>query len=339
LDVLAHVTESLPFPGKRLPLVLQPTASGDLDLARFAEENKALIEARLLEHGALLFRGFGVQAVESFDRFIDAISANRATYVYRSTPRSTVGNAIYTATEYPPQLEIPLHNENAYHRTWPRRLAFCCLTPAATGGETPLADMRSVNAAIGDRLLDVFEARGVRYIRHYRPFLDLSWQVVFQTDDRDAVARFCDENDISFEWLDADTLRTIQICQGTARHPSTGERVFFNQAHLFHASSLGEENAKALLELCGEDRLPRHACYGDGQDIDPRDLETINAAFRSEAISLPWQAGDVFLLDNMQVAHGRRAFTGTRKVIAALLEPYSAFEDRPSPMPPSRLAR
>lgn len=321
MDVSAETIESLPFPGKRFPLVVQPVAGAESDLARFAKAHEQRLAVQLLAHGALLFRGFDVGDVADFDRFIGAISNERAAYVYRSTPRSELGGRIYTATEYPPQLEIPLHNENAYQRTWPRRLAFCCLTPPTSGGETPLADLTDVSASIGTDVLDAFETRRVRYIRHYSPFLDLSWQVVFQTDDRDAVARFCAENGIAHEWLDADTLRTVQVCQGTARHPVTGERVFFNQAHLFHISSLGPKNAEAMIEICGSDRLPRHASYGDGGEIGERELAIVSNAFRDHAASVPWQSGDVLLLDNMQMAHGRRPFTGQRKVLAALLEP------------------
>ena len=131
--MIAGLTMTLPFPDRRFPLILQPQAGGDRDLVRVVEVHEAELDAKLLEHGALLFRGFEVRSVESFDRFVGAISTERAAYMYRSTPRSSVGNRIYTATEYPAHLEIPLHNENAYQRTWPLRVAFCCLTPAASG--------------------------------------------------------------------------------------------------------------------------------------------------------------------------------------------------------------
>ena len=179
--------------------------------------------------------------------------------------------------------------------------------------------MTHVSASIGPALLDVFESRQVRYIRHYRPFIDLPWQVAFQTDDPAVVARYCEAHDLSYEWLDSDTLRTTQICQGTARHPVTDDRVFFNQAHLFHVSSLGPEDAQDMIEICGSDALPRQACYGDGGEIDVDDIAAVAAAFHNEARSFTWQAGDVLLLDNMQIAHGRRAYTGKRQVIAALL--------------------
>lgn len=319
--MLSGFKESLAIEGERLPLVLEPTLSS-ASLVDLLDEHKETLKSKLLEHGGLLFRGFGQQSVEQFDRCIDALSRNRVEYTYRSTPRSALGKGIYTATEYPPEREIPLHNENAYQRSWPLNLAFACVTPAATGGETPIADMRRVTAAIGANLLDAFESRRVRYIRHYHPSFDLSWQDVFQTDDRAVVAEYCGANGISHEWLGA-TLRTVQVCQGTAEHPVTGERVFFNQAHLFHVSGLGAEMSKLMMEVFGADELPRRATYGDGQEISLADLDRIQSAFRSSAVTFSWNAGDVLLLDNMQVAHGRRPFTGERSILATLLDQYS----------------
>jgi hypothetical protein len=215
-----------------------------------------------------------------------------------------------------------LHNENSYQKTWPLKIALCCLVVAASEGETPIADMRRVNAAVGSELMDKFEHKRVQYVRHYRPFIDVAWQNVFQTDDRTELARFCAENDIQHEWLDEETLRTSQICQGAARHPITDERVFFNQAHLFHLSSLGAKAARAFSELY-ESRVPRQTFYGDGSEIPASDLDTVRSAFNSAKIVFPWARGDVLLVDNMQVAHGRRPYKGPRKVIAALLEPRS----------------
>jgi alpha-ketoglutarate-dependent taurine dioxygenase len=117
-------------------------------------------------------------------------------------------------------------------------------------------------------------------------------------------------------------LFTSQISQGAASHPVSGERVFFNQAHLFHLSSLGENAAKAFRELYGP-RVPRQTYFGDGEEIPIEDLTTIREAFNRAKVIFPWQSGDVLLVDNMQVAHGRRPFKGERKVIVALMESYS----------------
>lgn len=316
------IRETRPPGGHRMPLIIE-AAGGRQDLADTVRNCSAPLHERLLEHGALLFRGFRMAHLEDFARFAREVSPERSDYLYRSTPRTLLADRIFTASEYPPAQEIALHNENAYQRIWPLKIAFCCLQPAPSGGETPIADMRKVSAALGQGLLDELESRRIRYLRHYRPRVDLPWQSVFQTEDRTALARFCNEHDISHEWLDADTLRTAQVCQGTARHPVLAERVFFNQAHLFHVSHMGEAAARSAIELFGRERLPRQAAFGDGKDIPLEYLERIRASFREHMITFAWRAGDVLLLDNMQAAHGRRPFRGTRQVLATLLEPSS----------------
>ncbi|KVU29080.1 taurine catabolism dioxygenase TauD [Burkholderia ubonensis] len=304
------------------PWLLEP-ASNERDIVRAVNDNRAELDARLLEHGALLFRGFDVSSVDGFEAFANAISAHKSDYVYRSTPRTSIGNGIFTATEYPPSETISLHCENAYQRNWPLRVAFCCLTAPAAGGETPIADMREVSRKIGPRILDDFEAKQVRYVRHYRRHVDIPWETVFQTSDRGQLAAFCAENGIEHAWLDDDTLRTAQINQGVAYHPVTRDRVFFNQAHLFHISNLDASLASSIVSLFGNDRLPRNAFYGDGSPLDLADIEQIRNAFRECAIAFPWQRGDVLLVDNMRFAHGRNPFEGERKVVVSLLDPYS----------------
>lgn len=281
-------------------------------------------KARLGEHGAILFRGFAVRDADDFDAFVSQWSADHLKYMYRSTPRSEVTRHVVTSTSYPASLEIPLHNENSYHRTWPRTVAFCCIEAAAQGGETPIAPMDAVTRRIGPQLTEKFQRKQVEYVRHYHEGIDLPWQSVFQTDSRDEVREYCDQNGIACEWLGGSLLRTSGIAQGVATHPRSGETVFFNQAHLFHVSSLGAGHAQALTELYGADRLPRHARYGDGSEIPEEDLGAVRSAFAESTIAFPWRNGDVLILDNMAYAHGRRPFKGGRKVLAALMDAHES---------------
>lgn len=309
------------FQSSRLLLVLERAGKGRGDLPELLATAATEVDELLLKHGALLFRGFNVKDVAAFEAFLDAIPVRRASYVYRSTPRTAVGDRVYTATEYPASQEIPLHSENAYQRSWPLKVAFCCVTASDRGGATPLADVREVTRAIGERLLHKFASRGVEYIRHYRPYVDIPWQAVFQTEDRCEVELYCERNGLEYEWVEADTLRTSQVSHGAAAHPITRELLFFNQAHLFHVSSLGAANAELLIRTYGRDRLPRNARYGDGTEIPDAELETVRDSFRRQAVVFSWQPGDVLLLDNMQVAHGRQPFSGPRRILTALLDP------------------
>ena len=45
-------------------------------------------------------------------------------------------------------------------------------------------------------------------------------------------------------------------------------------------------------------------------------------ALRAETVTFPWRRGDVLLLDNMLTAHGRRPFTGDRRVLVAMGNSY-----------------
>ncbi len=306
-----------------IPLIIQaPDEVADTS-AWFASQRDSIDDA-LLRHGALLFRGFPVTDEHAFDEVAGCLFDERLAYVYRSTPRTSVGKNIYTTTEYPAEAHIPLHNENAYQRDWPLRLAFCCLQVAETGGQTPLADTTRVTEGLPGPIVDRFRERGVMYVRNYYEYLDLPWQTVFQTEDKAEMEAFCEARDIEVQWKPDGQLRTVQRAQALATHPRNGRELWFNQAHLFHVSALDTDTRSALTGLFEEEDLPRNAFYGDGTAIAESDLAEIRGAFEREKVIFDWQPGDVLLLDNMQVSHGRTPFTGQRRVLAALGEACSA---------------
>lgn len=303
------------------PEILSPPDSST-DLTAYLDSRRDDINLMLRSVGAVLFRGFPVRTAGQFQAAVRSSSQAMLSYTYRSTPRTEQIAGIYTSTEYPPAEEIPLHNENSYARAWPLRIWFFCEQPAAAGGATPIADSRGVAARLDPALVSRFADRGVMYLRNYRPGMDLPWQEVFQSKDKDDVERFCDEAGITCEWRGAG-LRTRQVCQGVAKHPQTGESVWFNQAHLFHPTALEEEVREALLGLFGAEGLPRYACYGDGSPIADKDLAAIRDAYQAEMVDVAWERGDVLLLDNMLIAHGRRPYTPPRRVLVAMTDSFS----------------
>lgn len=315
--------------GGAFPLLVRPHAL-ELDLTDWAAGNRAWIESALLRHGALLFRGFRVNALQSFERFMQTLSPELLEYRERSTPRTQLQGKVYSSTEYPPHQEIAFHNEFSYAYTWPMKIAFGCVQASATGGETPLADSRAVYAKLSPALRKRFEQEGVMYVRNYGAGIDLSWEEAFQTTDRAVVEAYCRQAPLAFEWRVGNRLRTRQIRHAVTQHPRTREMVWFNQAHLFHLTNLEPAVRQAMAETFSPDELPRNAYYGSGAPIEDDVLEEIRTVYQAASIRFPWQPGDVLLLDNVLIAHGRRSFTGARKIIVAMAEPFTVPQFEPA---------
>ncbi|BAS60153.1 taurine catabolism dioxygenase TauD/TfdA (plasmid) [Leptolyngbya boryana NIES-2135] len=308
--------------GTSIPLVIQPTVES-MDLIAWATSNRETIEALFLQHRALLFRGFKIKSAEQFNQFVQATAQGELlSYRDRSSPRHEVEGKIYTSTDYPAQERIFLHNEGTYWLTYPLKIYFCCLTVAEQGGETPIADTQKVLQRLAPQIRDRFTEKKVLYVRNYNDGFGLTWQTVFQTDDKAVVEDYCRRNAIEFEWKPGDRLRTRQVRDAIAKHPITGELTWFNHAAFFHISTLEPTIRHALLTEFKEEELPQNTYYGDGSEIEPEVLDAIREAYHQETIIFPWQAGDILLLNNMLVAHGRRPYSGARKVLVGMAEPY-----------------
>jgi alpha-ketoglutarate-dependent taurine dioxygenase len=309
------------LPDRPLPVVVEPPHAGDL---AWLADHRSELDELLVGPGALLLRGFDVAALERFRELVRVFTDDLLDYTYQSTPRSRVGDGIFTSTEYPADQEIPLHGEMSFARRWPMRIWFGCLTAPAEQGETPIADARAVCRRIDPAVRERFARLGVMYVRNYHPYLDLPWQDVFNTSDRDEVEAFCRRTGIGVEWKEGDLLCTRQVCQGVAGHPRTGEPVWFNQAHLFHVSSLPDEARESLELSFDEADLPRNAYYGDGSPIGADELREVRRALAAEEVRFGWCEGDVLMLDNMLVAHGRRPFRGPRRIVVAMADPHES---------------
>lgn len=311
-----------PLPdGQTLPLPIRPLLDG-LDLLAWSAANRDYISRLLHQHGALLFRGFGVSSTGTFEQFIKATAGDLYGYHERSSPRTEVGNHIYTSTDYPPEYPIFLHNEHSYAREVPLKIYFYCDTAPQHGGETPLADCRRVLQHIPEAVRERFRAQGWRYVRNFGLGFGLSWETAFQTSDRSEVERYCAENGITCTWQADGRLHTSQNRPALATHPHTGDTVWFNHATFFHVSTLPEQVRQSLLNEFAEGELPNNTYYGDGSPIEPEVLETLRAAYLREKRMFHWEQGDILMVDNMLVAHAREPFQGPRRILVGMSDIY-----------------
>jgi alpha-ketoglutarate-dependent taurine dioxygenase len=303
-----------------LPVLITPRRT-TLDPIEWVFSSLPQIERELARSGAILFRGFRIRSLDDFERFASSFGRKPLPYMERSTPRTIIKNRIYTSTEYPSHQEIPMHNEGSYSHVHPSFIWFFCEQPAAEGGETVIADSREVLRLLPADLRAKFLCRGVMYLRNYggsEQSLDLSWPQVFQTSSRTEVEKYCEAAGMAFEWRQDNRLRTRQVRPAIVQHPRSGEEVWFNQCHLFHVSSLGPDVAASLFASTHEQDLPRNAYYGDGERLEPSTLDLIRRSYEKLATAVAWQPADVLLLDNFLVAHGRKRFSGERRILVTM---------------------
>ncbi len=291
-------------------------------LPSWYNDNQDLIEQKLLEHGAILFRGFDINTPAAFARTTRAIAPGLLDCLDDNGPRTKITSGIYTSTEYPAEYQLSMHSEYAYSHKFPSRLFFCCIVEPGQGGETPLADNRKILKKLDPEIVEEFRTKRIKYLRnlHGGNGFGLSWQAAFQTNDKSVVEDYCRDMSIDYEWKADGGLRLENTFESVITHPRTGEEVWFNQAPQFHPSDYPTDIYESLMDSYrgNEDELPQTSLFGDNTQIDISKLKHIREAMFKEAPVNPWRQGDVVMIDNVLVCHGRMPFSGQRKILLAM---------------------
>ncbi|SDH70251.1 Taurine dioxygenase, alpha-ketoglutarate-dependent [Pedobacter terrae] len=305
------------------PFILIDYHQVTYDLNDWLTIEKDLVNKLLLKHGGILFRGFNINTVEKFNTITTSFNSEPIPYMFRSSPRYSLGDHVYLSTTYPSSRKINMHSESSYSYVWGQKIMFCCITEPIEGGETPIADNRLVMRKISNELLKKFDEHGIIYQRTLSPHVSMGWPEVFQTEDRQAVLGICKENDISCNFLNDQELIIRWKRPALAKHPLTGDKIWFNHAFFFNKYSILDEMGLLPDEDIPDDLLPSNTFFGDGSEISHSDYLELRSAYETEKTYFKWKKGDVLLLDNMLTAHGRSPYKGDRKIIVAIMEPTS----------------
>ena len=315
------VPQQQTYASEAFPLVLQcdsPTATLD-DVVRWAEENRAELDRQCQTHGAILFRGFPMYEPEDFDKFIAAFDLENFPYAasLSNAVRTNYTPRVFSANEAPSSVTIFLHHEMAQTPIFPSKLFFCCWHPAEEGGATPLCRSDILFEQIQERFpqfANDCETKGLKYTNVMPAANDASsgmgrsWQSTFRVESREGAEARLIEYGYSWQWQEDGSLRATTPVLPAVREVSPGRKVFFNQL---------------IAAFCGwsDDRNdPSKAItFGDGSHLDRETVMEVANMAEQLTFDLPWQTGDVALVDNFLVMHGRRTFHGPRKILASLL--------------------
>jgi alpha-ketoglutarate-dependent taurine dioxygenase len=291
------------------------------------------MDTALIDHGAVVFRGFPIVNTDSFRAMIDQMSTHSMGYAGGAALRKGIKGQVMEATRIGSSFYIQLHQEMSYLPNNPRLLGFFCKVPAETGGATVIADMRRVTAALPIELREKFATKGVRYTRNLLSpdasdgrtdpvFGHNNWVANFGTDDKAKVEEACRERGLVPHWREDGSLDLVNNQPALTKHPKTGDVLYFNQAHVQIARrhAYGEAAYQHMIDVYGD--LPKafDACFGDGTPLSDEELDQIYEALHASTVSFPWKAGDVMFVENKFTAHGREPFTGHRDTQVALFD-------------------
>ncbi len=304
-----------PFP---LVYVARHGSSNRLEAFAWLVANRKPLLRQLGENGAILFRGFPFITDEDFDQAIRAFDLKNFPFEesLSNAVRRHRTERVFTANEAPPDVEIHLHHELAQTPVYPQRLFFFCEFPPNRGGQTPLCQSHRLLERLRERtpgFIDKCERLGVRYINVMPPGEDLEsgqgrgWCKTLGADNRKDAENCLRSLGYGWSWLGGEMLRVCSPALPAVRTLPDGRDVFFNQ---LIAAWRGWNDSHNEAE--------KSIFFGDHSEIPDDAMQIVSDTAEELTVDLQWRSGDMVLLDNMQIMHGRRPFSGHRYVLASL---------------------
>lgn len=234
----------------------------------------------------------------------------------------------------PSELPVQFHNEMAYSSSVPTHLAFAMVTQAGEGGTTLLADNVEVTRMLSPEMKQRLKKLGVRYVRNLHdekargsPHFFMSWQGAFQTTElAEAMRKGNSDASVLRRHADGERMQHLSWSSVFHEHPEHGE-LYFSSILNRHGSWLDGHHVFGQMPLR---ERPYHCLWGDGAEFSPREMEELRAVHEQCTIHVRLDKGDVIVMDNLRVAHGRTDFVGDR-LIGLLLSDMIKRDLKPPP--------
>jgi alpha-ketoglutarate-dependent taurine dioxygenase len=268
------------------------------------ELDKKEIISLFKSYGFLLFRGFG-NNIGTFTEFTNSLSKDFMDYTGGVFNRRVInGNAtILSVNDF--KNEIKLHGEMYYQQTIPLMLWFFCAQPALQGGETILCDGRQLFNELSSSLKELFSHKKLKFVGH---LTKEGWQKRYKTDDLEEVKQTCKSNNVQFKVNEDESIELQYICP--VIHPSRcgNYKVFINSL------------------LPAKHMAPGSVRFDDDSEIPDDVVSEIAEIAEKMTIEISWQKGDILMVDNTRIMHGRRAFSDElRDIYLRLCSPVFEF--------------
>ncbi|PVH91618.1 Clavaminate synthase-like protein [Periconia macrospinosa] len=270
---------------------------------------------RLLDrHSAIYFSNVNLADANEFSQFVHAFGFVPHEDIGNPVRRTVLANNVATANEGPNTQPVYPHNEfglsphyPAYHPEFIKALEEKGVKYQLTYYNKPRDQVESpgnsVLQAYGHHVLDEDDTETARakIEKEIRRLPTATWEWINQSPS---------ENPLG-------DLRVWQVLPAIRPHTRTGQPAFFNNAVSRFLNAVDAQTLEPP-HLNKEGKYQPPAFYGDGSLIDRKYFDAaVEVIGRTRAL-VTWKKGDVLLLDNHAVQHGREPWTGDRKLLASL---------------------
>jgi len=314
------------------PLFIEHDGSlpGFEQFLEWSRDRRDLLDRLILQYGGIVLRGFPIESAGEFNRFANLFPIYENGYAGGMAPRRHVTGDVLESTYLTEGFKLSLHSEMAYMKRFPPRVAFFCQHAARVGGETIIGSLAELTRRIPAELRAKIERHKVRVVRNYAPCgssrdretledtNQIGWDEAFQTESREEVERLCEVLGIEPLWNEDGGLTLFDLVEPFTVHPVTGQRVYRSSLHTDITSE--RQGMGATRErLIASQEHPSGSYLETGEKLARDEAEIIHRIQEEIEISWKWRDGDLMILDNLQVAHGRNPYSGPRQVHVALL--------------------
>jgi hypothetical protein len=350
----------------KFPLVVTPKEDPSLEfLSRFLETNNILLEDQMNKFGAVLFRGFEIENAMDVEGAIRSFDPNLNNNYRGTSPRNAQDGSdfVFSAAEVPSHYPIAQHLEMSFLPAPPKRLFFSALqAPTAIGGETAMSDFRQVYQDLPKYLRYKLHEKKLLYVRTHqkvgaKPRFNsdiasmLSWPDVFGTSDKKEVEIISQKENLPIRWTgkNQDTFVSAYVSEPFQLHPQSQHPVWFNHAQVFHWTRFPAELflafrrtrdvrylVRGILQAAKSyvvygllrKKMALDIAFGDGTPISILEMHQIRKAIRKNMVFNRWQKGDLVMIDNFSISHGRQpTYDSGRKIVVAWSDPVEKTND------------
>ncbi len=347
-----HVIKKTFLSDSYLPIVYEPISSSvrRTDILSWINDNQREWHRDLETYGAILLRGFPFENAVDFQAVLYSTKEKLGEFYLGTSPRDKVVQHVFTASELPPHYPIMQHAEMSFLDNPPKLLFFFAEQVSKFGGETPLTDLRLIYKELNPDIIKKIEKYGIRYRRKYDGPSNKSrfslwktkrWDEMFGTTNLMEVNKISKKNRFKLDWYGKDSLEITNSQSGFRRHPRTKTISWHNHVQTFHFESpvievwnicKRQRTFRSLWvaillsiltfikELSGPENYDVHVTYGNGEEFTSEEIKIICNLFWKHMVANPWNKGDLLIIDNFSVSHGRLPFTGQRKILVGWSE-------------------